>query len=90
MENSTEQTTTEQPSETTEQTTTEPSETVGDNIVTVDDILLPVEIDREVTLFETGEGNIVIVHEMTLGDILVATLLLATLIFNVLVKLVRG
>jgi len=46
-------------------------------------------MEREYTLFETGSGNILVLHEITLGDIILSTILLAVLIFNVLVMVIR-
>jgi|GEM_PF-3105602 hypothetical protein len=44
---------------------------------------------REMTVFETEKGVIHIIHEVTLGDLLVSTLLAALLIFVVISKVIR-
>jgi len=51
-------------------------------------IVVPVDI-REMTRFETEKGNIHVIHEITLGDLLVSTALVATLIFMVISRVVR-
>jgi hypothetical protein len=44
---------------------------------------------REMTVFETDKGNIHIIHEITLGDLLVSTILAALLIFVVISRVIR-
>lgn len=44
---------------------------------------------REHTLIETKEGNIVVIHEITLGDIVISVLIAATLIFMFLERMMR-
>lgn len=51
-------------------------------------IVVPVEI-REMTRVETDKGNIHVIHEITLGDLLISTLLLAILSFMVVERFVR-
>jgi len=51
-------------------------------------IVVPVDI-REMTRFETEKGNIHVIHEITLGDLLVSTALVAILIFMVISRVVR-
>jgi len=51
-------------------------------------IVVPVEI-REMTRVETDKGNIHVIHEITLGDLLISTLLLAILAFMVVERFVR-
>lgn len=51
-------------------------------------VVVPVEI-REMTRFETDSGNIHVIHEMTLGDLIIATLLAAILIFLFVSRVVR-
>ncbi len=51
-------------------------------------IVVPVEI-REMTRVETDKGNIHVIHEITLGDLLISTLLLAILAFTVVERFVR-
>jgi len=67
----------------------ETNPTMGENIVTVDGILLPVEIEREHTLIETPSGNINVIHEITLGDIVLTVAIVSFFIFNVFQRLVR-
>jgi len=55
-----------------------------------DEIIVNSPIDtREMTVFETDKGEIHIIHEITLGDLLISTLLAATLIFLVISKVIR-
>lgn len=56
--------------------TEEPTEFGNDSIQTV-------------TQFETPAGSIGVVHDITLGDLLISTILMALLIFNVLNQLIR-
>lgn len=51
-------------------------------------VVIPVEI-REYTPFVTESGNINVIHEITLGDLLVSTLIMALLVFTVIGRLVR-
>lgn len=60
-----------------ETTTTEPQ------------IVVPVEI-REITRVETEKGNIHVIHEMTFGDLIVSTSIVALLIFLVLSRVIGG
>ncbi|WP_445486471.1 hypothetical protein [Niallia sp. 03133] len=54
------------------------------------DVTITSPIDpREMTVFETEKGSIHIIHEITLGDLLISTLLAATLIFLVITKVIR-
>lgn len=43
------------------------------------DVVVPVD-PREITRFITDHGEIHVIHELTLGDLIVSTLLVATLI----------
>lgn len=52
-------------------------------------VVVPVDI-REMTRIETDKGNIHVIHEITFGDLLVATSLVAILIFMVISRVVRG
>jgi hypothetical protein len=47
--------------------------------------------DQAVTMttIETGKGQINVIHEVTLGDVLVSTVLMAILIFMVLDRVIR-
>lgn len=51
-------------------------------------VVVPVEI-REMTRVETEKGNIHVIHEITLGDLLVSSLILALLAFKVIERFVR-
>ncbi|MBU8733704.1 hypothetical protein M3205_23265 [Cytobacillus firmus] len=51
-------------------------------------VVVPVEI-REMTRVETEKGNIHVIHEITLGDLLVSMSLVALLIFQVLSRVIR-
>lgn len=51
-------------------------------------VVIPVEI-REYTPFVTESGNINVIHEITLGDLLVSTLIMALLVFTVIGRIVR-
>jgi hypothetical protein len=42
-----------------------------------------------VTLVETSKGSISVVHDITLGDIIISTILMAILIFQVLSRFIR-
>lgn len=87
-------------SSTTESPTTEqpPSEENSSEIGTTDPTLsgdysdiqtvLPIEI-REHTPFVTEAGDINVIHEVTLGDLLVSTVLMAILIFQVMTTFFR-
>lgn len=51
-------------------------------------LVVPVEI-REYTPFVTESGNIYVIHEITLGDLLISTLIMALLAFTVISRIVR-
>lgn len=51
-------------------------------------VVIPIEI-RELTPFVTESGNINVIHEITLGDLLVSTLIMALLVFTVIGRIVR-
>lgn len=51
-------------------------------------MVVPIEI-REYTPFVTESGNINVIHEITLGDLLVSTLIMALLVFTVIGRIVR-
>lgn len=83
--------------QTTTETSTEPQVVVSEpetqtatetGASTEPQVVVPVEI-REMTRFETDKGNIHIIHEITLGDLLVSTSLIAILIFMVFSRLIR-
>lgn len=44
---------------------------------------------RESTIFSTEKGEIHVIHEITLGDIIVSTSLVAILIFMLLSRIIR-
>ena len=44
----------------------------------------------EITVVKAGETTISVIHEMTLGDILIITLITAILIFKVLSRFIRS
>ncbi|WP_378211124.1 hypothetical protein [Anoxybacteroides rupiense] len=44
---------------------------------------------REHTVVETKEGNIVVIHEITLGDVIISVILAAMLIFMILERFMR-
>lgn len=50
--------------------------------------VVPIEI-REHTPFITEAGDINVIHEVTLGDLLISTVLVAILIFQVLTTFIR-
>lgn len=50
--------------------------------------VVPIEI-REHTPFVTEAGDINVIHEITLGDLLISTVLMAILIFQVLTTFFR-
>lgn len=86
--------TTQEGSTTETPTTNEPgtdstqSEAIISNDSSDPQTVIPVEI-REYTPFVTDSGNINVIHEITLGDLLVSTLIMALLVFTVISRLVR-
>ncbi|MDA6130775.1 hypothetical protein OSK38_25745 [Escherichia coli] len=60
----------------------------GEEMETEPQVVVPVEI-REMTRVETEKGNIHVIHEITLGDLLVSMSLVALLIFQVLSRVIR-
>jgi len=44
---------------------------------------------RESTIFHTEKGDIHVIHEITLGDIVLSTLMMAMLIFLILDRVIR-
>lgn len=59
-----------------------------DETTTDPQVVVPVEI-REMTRFETDAGNIHVIHEITLGDLVISTLLAAILIFIIVSRVIR-
>lgn len=51
-------------------------------------VVIPIEI-REYTPFVTESGNINVIHEITIGELLVCTLIMALLIFTVIGRVIR-
>lgn len=51
-------------------------------------VVVPVEI-REMTKMDTDKGKINIIHEITLGDMLVSMMIAALIIFQVLSRVIR-
>lgn len=51
-------------------------------------IVVPVET-REMTRIDTDKGAIHVIHEITLGDLLVSTSIVAILIFLVISRVIR-
>lgn len=47
------------------------------------------EIVQTVTILDTPKGSISVVHDITLGDLILSTILMAYLIFNVINQLAR-
>lgn len=52
------------------------------------EVIVPVDV-REMTRFETDKGDIHIIHEITIGDLLVTMSIVALLIFIVLSRIIR-
>lgn len=52
-------------------------------------VVVPVDV-REMTRIETDFGELQIIHELTLGDLIMSTLLFAILIFLLLSRVIRG
>lgn len=51
-------------------------------------VYVPVDV-REMTRLENESGEIHIIHEITLGDLLVTTAIVAFLIFSLLSRVIR-
>lgn len=64
------------------------SEAIISNDLSDPQTVIPVEI-REYTPFVTESGNINVIHEITLGDLIVSTLIMALLVFTVISRVVR-
>lgn len=88
------ETTTEEGAPTEKATSNEPgTDSVQNEAIISNDLsdlqtVIPVEI-REYTPFVTESGNINVIHEITLGDLLVSTLIMALLVFSVISRVVR-
>lgn len=60
------------------------------NSIDSSQVIVTAPIDpREQTIMTTGDGAIVVIHEVTLGDVVVSTLIAALLVFMVLEKVIR-
>lgn len=54
------------------------------------EILVTSPVDpRTMTTIETDKGDIHVIHEITLGDVILSTLLMAILIFKVIESVIR-
>lgn len=59
------------------------------------DVVIPDAVDEDtdliqtVTVIDTPAGTMSVVHDITLGDLIISTILMAHLIFIVLYKLIR-
>ena len=51
-------------------------------------VFVPVDV-REMTVFENDNGEIHVIHEITIGDLLVSTSIIAFLIFAILSRVIR-
>lgn len=52
-------------------------------------VVVPVDV-RESTIIETDSGNIHIIHEITLGDFLISTILFAILAYMLISRVIRS
>ena len=59
------------------------------NVQTSDGTVLSVDELKTETVFETTQGTIHLVHEMTLGDVVVSMFLMFILIFHILDRFIR-
>ncbi|MFO1442669.1 hypothetical protein KDN24_05505 [Bacillus sp. Bva_UNVM-123] len=54
------------------------------------DVIVTAPIDfRESTIFSTEKGDIHVIHEITLGEVIISTLIMAMLIFSLLDRVIR-
>ncbi|WP_282154832.1 hypothetical protein [Cytobacillus gottheilii] len=51
-------------------------------------VVVPVDV-REMTVIENEKGKVAIIHEITFGDLIVSTLLMALIIFQFLSRIIR-
>jgi hypothetical protein len=65
----------------------EGDKTMNDDQMSSSDIFIP-DV-RTMTIIETPKGQIDVIHEITLGDLLVSTSLVAVLIFMVISRVIR-
>ncbi|USK56368.1 hypothetical protein LIS82_07820 [Cytobacillus solani] len=66
-----------------------PATTEGANTLPTDVVVTSPIDNREQTIFRTGDGEIHVIHEITLGDVVLSTLIMALLVFMVLEKVIR-
>jgi hypothetical protein len=66
-----------------------PATTEGANTLPTDVVVTSPIDNREQTIFRTGDGEIHVIHEITLGDVVFSTLIMALLVFMVLEKVIR-
>lgn len=59
------------------------------NVQTSNGTVLSVDELKTETVFETAQGTIHLVHEMTLGDVVVTMFLMFILIFHILDRFIR-
>lgn len=59
------------------------------NVQTSDGTVLSVDELKTETVFETSQGTIHLIHEMTLGDVVVSMFLMFILIFHILDRFIR-
>lgn len=64
-------------------------ETESEFIPTPEDLEFGDDEIQTITTFDTPQGSIAVVHDITMGDLLIATLLAAILIFQILNQLIR-
>ncbi|WP_458414540.1 hypothetical protein ACNQFZ_06645 [Schinkia sp. CFF1] len=79
---------------TSDTSTTSGSEVVGQetqtgNVQASEGTVLDVKEIRTETVFETAQGTIHLIHEMTLGDVVVSMFLMFILIFHILDRFIR-
>lgn len=65
------------------------SEETSLNVQTSEGTVLNVDEIRQETVFETTEGTIHLLHEMTLGDVVISMFLMFILVFLILDRFIR-
>ncbi|MEH7126013.1 hypothetical protein V7127_22640 [Bacillus sp. JJ1773] len=67
-----------------------PASTEGANMFSSDGVVVTSPIDnREQTILRTGDGEIHVIHEITLGEVVLSTIIMALLVFMVLDRVIR-
>lgn len=61
---------------------------VGGRVFDDPQVMIPIEI-REMTRLESSKGDIHIIHEITLGDMIISTLLILILMLMLISKVTR-